>query len=125
MQTVKNKIVTLKGKLQEAENAADEAEAELEKILEEETQLTEEAEAKTAELNEIEDKLDAAESKLQGYMEQFGLAEKGSEEGLQARKQLENRARNDNKRVTELERELGEVNAALAEVIERYEEVAK
>ena len=83
------------------------------------------AESKTTELNAIEDELDAAESKLQNYIDSLGSAEKGAEEGLQARKQLENRGRNDNKRVSELEAELAEVQGTNSALAAKFEKISK
>ena len=83
MQTVKNKLVTLKSKLEEATKNAEEAEDELAAVNAKAEALENEAQEKTAELNNLEDELDAAESKLASNFEQLGSAEKGSEEGLQ------------------------------------------
>merc|ERR1711881_116373 len=68
------------------------------------------AEEKTQSLNEVEDQLDAAESKLQTYTTQLMTEEKSSEESLQARKQLENRGTNDSARIEQLTKELEDLN---------------
>jgi len=115
---------TLKAKLDETIASAEEAESELAAMNGKSEALEAEAEEKTAELNAIEDELDAAESKLQNFTESLGSAEKGAEEGLQARKQLENRGRNDNKRATELEVELAEVQGTNNELQEQFEEIS-
>merc|ERR1712212_1101249 len=109
MQAVKSKLAALHAKHQESVKAAEVEEGKLNEIISKAEALEALAEEKTASLNEIEDQLDAAESQLQGHISELGSSEKAAEESLQARKQLENRGINDNKRVQELNDELAEV----------------
>lgn len=109
MQAVKSKLAALHAKHQEALQAAVKTEGELAAIIAKAEALESLAEEKTQSLNEVEDSLDAAESKLQTYTTQLCSEEKSSEESLQARKQLENRGANDTSRIEQLEKELEEL----------------
>merc|ERR1712159_149827 len=119
MRAVKSKLSALHQKHAEAVKAAEECEAELADINSNAEALEQMAEVKTAELNEIEDQLDAAESKLQEFISNLGASEKSGEEGLQAKKQLENRAQNDSKFAGDLQTELDDLNAKNEEVVEK------
>jgi len=123
MQAVKSKLSALHAKHQEALKAAQDCEDELAGIIEKAEALEQLTEEKTAELNEIEDQLDAAESQLSGQILQLGTSEKAAEEGLQARKQLENRGANDEKRIQELEAELEIILNENASVVDSLEQL--
>merc|ERR1712164_55892 len=123
MQAVKSKLSALHQKHAEAVKAAEECEAELADINSNAEALEQMAEDKTAELNEIEDQLDGMESKLQEYISNLGTSEKAAEEGLHARKQLDNRCQNDEKIAQDLEVELEDLKSKNAVLEEQLEEI--
>jgi len=123
MQAVKSKLSALHTKHTEAVKAAEDCETELADIIAQAEALEQMAEVKTGELNEIEDQLDAAESKLQEFISNHGASEKSGEEALHAKKQLENRCQNDEKFANDLQAELDDLNAKNSEIVEKLEEL--
>lgn len=123
MQAARNKLKSLKDRLAETKKQAAETEGELAGIVGRAEELEGITEAKTAECNDLEDLLDAAESKLQGFTENFAKSEKSGEESLHAHKQLENRVAHDSKYGTQLEEELADLREKNAGVEAKLQEV--
>lgn len=125
METVKKKIDQLRSMRDKAVREADEFEAGIaEKIAK-----TEELEALlpkyNKELSDLEDNLDAAESRLVSLLGQQYESEKKIHEGSQAQKLLENRKQRDDEYVQKLNNELEELKGRNADdevVISKLEE---
>ncbi|XP_012560521.1 tropomyosin-1 [Hydra vulgaris] len=125
MQAVRNKMATLKAKLEEAEKAAFDAEEELKATNEKADQAEERVTELTKELNDLEDQLDASESKMTSLQEKLAEAEKLHEEHDQARRILENRGRSDGGRISRLQDELDELTNLNNKVVETFNELTQ
>lgn len=74
---------------------------------------------------DMDDELDAAESKSEELTSELEQLEKTADENDQARKILENRGRNDTSKIEALEKELNEHNEKIADLDAKYEEFSQ
>ena len=75
------------------------------------------------ELEELEEKLDAAESLHQELTNKLAEAEKSADENDQAKKTLENRGNSDSSKLERLQEELDVLNQEIAEIEEQNQEL--
>ena len=73
-------------------------------------------------MSDMEDELDAAESRLEELTTQSEEMEKTADENDQARKILANRGRNDVNKIESLQNELNDHNAKISDFDGRYEQ---